>query len=211
MNDPSLQNLFSKMFESKTISPNYKKPHIIHTIMLLGQDNYGIGRYRIRKEVNLGEGSMKTMLSRLRDENLIDVLPHKQQGHILTPLGKDFLGKILEFMSFPLHIENDVNKYVIGKTAYYSIIPALKLKSPLDLGILQRDEAIKIGADGASVLVYNGVQLNFPVPHEYPVDIEEIDQSRLKNGDLIIIGGGEFSSTAILGVIAASISVVDIT
>ena len=102
------------------------------------------------------------------------------------------------------------NKFVIGKTAYYSIIPSHRLKSSLVLGIPQRDEAIKIGANGASVLVFNGDQLVFPNSNAYPAYIQEIDQNNLKIGDLIIIGGGDSSSTAILGVIAASISLVDI-
>lgn len=206
----SLSNLFSTMFKSKTITPHYQKAHIVHTILLLGEDDYGIGRYRIMKELHLGEGSIKTMLARLRDEGLIEAKKFRQQGHILTEKGKHLQKEILTYISRPRSLKNEENQFVIGKTAVFSVIPRERLKNTIVFGIPQRDEAIKIGANGATCVVFNGQDLVFPNSNDYLINIAELDKHQLKKGDIVLIGGGEDEGLATLGLIAATLSLIQI-
>ncbi len=206
----SLNNLFESMFKSKTISPNYRKPHIVHAILLMGEDDFGIGRYRIMKELNLGEGSIKTMLARFRDENLIDVQQHRQQGQKLTPKGKQVYQDIISYFSHPRELDNSHQKFVIGENAVFSIISANKLNETPQFGIPQRDEAIKIGAQGASCMIFNGKNLIFPNSDDFTVSIPELDSNKLHSGDVVVIGGGPDLGTATLGLIAAILSLIDL-
>lgn len=204
----SLSNLFSLMFKSRTISPNYQKAHIIHALLLLGDDDFGIGRYRIMKELNLGEGSIKTMLARFQEGNLIKAKKYRQQGHILTQKGKKLQQQILQYVSKPELMKNDQNQYVVGKKAVFSIIPKEHLKDTIEFGIPQRDEAIKIGANGATCVVFNGTHLVFPNSNEYLIKIPELKNKTLKKGDIVLIGGGDNEGIATLGLIAAALSII---
>ena len=143
-----LSKLLKRLFETKTITPSYKIPHILFCIMLIGKEPKGIGRYRIRKEINLGEGSIKTLLNRLKEENIIKVDKNRQKGHIITEIGKKIFHDLEKLISFPQELENKENKFVVGKIAYYSIVNQQYIKSNFGSSIEQRDEAITIVASG---------------------------------------------------------------
>ncbi|QEE14291.1 DUF4443 domain-containing protein [Promethearchaeum syntrophicum] len=208
MENSSLSKLLKRLFETKTITPSYKIPHILFCIMLIGKESNGIGRYKIRNEMNLGEGSTKTLLNRLKDENIIKVDKNRQKGHVITKIGKKIFQDLEKLISFPQELENKENKFVVGKIAYYSIVDQENIKNNLGSSINQRDEAIKIGGTGASCLTFNesnkfefsdGVSINLP-----------IEQKKLKNGDILIIGGGNSKGDAILATYASAISVLKI-
>jgi len=202
----SLSTLLKKLFETKTITPSYKIPHILFCIMLIGKESKGIGRYRIKKEMNLGEGSIKTLLNRLKEEKIIKVDKSRQKGHIITTTGKKIFQNIEKLISYPHELENKDNKFVVGKIAYYSIVDQDYIKNNLGSSIDQRDEAIKIGGTGATCLVYDGNQ-KFGFSDGVSI-ILPIKQKKLTKGDILIIGAGDSKSDAILTTYAAAISIV---
>ncbi len=204
----SLSKLLKRLFETKTITPSYKIPHILFCIMLIGKESQGIGRYRIRKEINLGEGSIKTLLNRLKEENIIKVDKNRQKGHIITEIGKKIFQDLEKLISFPQELENKENKFVVGKIAYYSIVNQQYIKSNFGSSIEQRDEAIKIGGTGATCLTYDGFQ-KFEFSDGISIDLP-IEKKRLKKGDILIIGAGNSKSDAILATYAAAISILKI-
>ena len=141
----ALSKLLRRLFETKTITPSYKIPHILYCIMVIAKESQGIGRYRIKNEINVGEGSIKTLLNRLKEENIIKVDKTRQKGHIITKNGQKILHDLEKLISYPQELENKENKFVVGKIAYYSIIDKQNIKNNWKSSIAQRDEAIKIG------------------------------------------------------------------
>lgn len=91
------------LFESKTIAPTYKLSHIIYTFFFLGKSSQGVGRYRIKDEIGLGEGSTKTLLTRLKDENFISIETKKQLGHSLTPKGLEIFNQLIQIIPIPMN------------------------------------------------------------------------------------------------------------
>jgi len=195
------------LFESKTIAPTYKLSHILYTFYFLGQSAQGIGRYRIKDEIGLGEGSTKTLLTRLKDENLISIETKKQSGHRLTPKGLEIFHLLTQIIPIPIELNNQQNRFVVGDFAYFSHISKNHVKENPEIGIAQRDEAIKIGGTGASVLTYHNHQFSFPdnFQIQLPIPVENVQE-----GDLIIIGGGKTKNIAVLSTIAASLSLISL-
>lgn len=195
------------LFESKTIAPTYKLSHILDTFFFLGKSPQGVGRYRIKDEIGLGEGSTKTLLTRLKDENFISIETKKQLGHSLTPKGLEIFNQLIQIIPIPIELNNLHNKFVVGEFAYFSHLSKKNLKEHLEIGIAQRDEAIKIGGTGASVLTYHNNQFSFPdnFQIQLPILIENVHE-----GDLIVIGGGKTKNLAVLSTIAASLSLISI-
>lgn len=209
-NDVNLPSLIKHLYESKTIAPNYKIPHIFFTIMFLGRQKKGIGRYRIKDEVGLGEGSMKTLLNRLKDENIIQAEAQRQKGHSLTNFGRNISNLLNEMVKYPTPIANQDNRVVVGKFACYTILKRTFLKDHFSIGIQQRDEAIKIGGSGATCLTYDGEKIVFPGEEKYAPDTQEINTEGLEKDDLVIIGGGKTPQKATLALFAGTISLLDI-
>ncbi|MHA1675433.1 MAG: DUF4443 domain-containing protein [Promethearchaeota archaeon] len=200
--------LVKSLFETKTVSPIYKKPHILYTIYIIGREKTGIGRYRIKNEVDLGEGSTKTLLNRLKDENIIHVDGSRQRGHTLSPKGELLFNKIVQTISYPREIENPNNSYVIGEKAFYALInPKYALIDYTRQTLAMRDEAIKIGGSGCSTLEFNGTKWFFPDSDSYKIDLRIQPNSSipLKKGTLMVIGGGSTQTSAILATFAASL------
>ena len=208
MENTSLSKLLKRLFETKTITPSYKIPHILFCIMLIGKESKGIGRYRIRKEINWGEGSMKTLLNRLKEENIIKVDKNRQKGHIITKIGKKIFQDLEKLISFPQELVNKENMFVVGKIAYYSVVDQEFIRSNLGPSIDQRDEAIKIGGTGATCLTYDGTQ-KFEFSDGVSINLP-IEQKQLKKGDILIIGAGNSKADAILATYAAGISILKI-
>ncbi len=204
----SLSKLLKRLFETKTITPSYKIPHILFCIMLIGKKSNGIGRYKIRNEMNLGEGSTKTLLNRLKDENIIKVDKNRQKGHIITKIGKKIFHDLEKLISFPQELVNEENKFVVGKIAYYSIVDQEYIKNNLGFSIDQRDEAIKIGGTGATCLTFDGTN-KFEFSDGVSITLP-IEQEQLIKGDILIIGGGSSKGDAILATYAAAISILKI-
>ena len=204
----SLSKLLKRLFETKTITPSYKIPHILFCIMLIGKESNGIGRYKIRNEMNLGEGSTKTLLNRLKDEKIIKVDKNRQKGHVITKIGKKIFQDLEKLISFPQELVNEENKFVVGKIAYYSIVDQEYIKKDLGPSIDQRDEAIKIGGTGATCLTFNGTD-KFEFSDGLSISLP-IKQKQLKKGDILIIGAGNSKGDAILATFAAANSILKI-
>jgi len=204
----ALSKLLRRLFETKTITPSYKIPHILYCITLVGKESQGIGRYRIKNEINLGEGSIKTLLNRLKEENIIKVDKTRQKGHIITKNGQKILHDLEKLISYPKELENKENKFVVGKIAYYSIINKQNIKNNWKSSIAQRDEAIKIGGTGATCLTYDGKQ-KFEFSDGMSINLP-IEQKQFNEGDILIIGAGNSKADAILATYAAAISILEI-
>lgn len=154
-----------------------------------------MGRKQLAEKLGVGEGSMRTILNTLKKQSLIT---SSRGGHALTTKGKNFLGKPLEF------VRVDASDLTVGEVDVATIVrgAAAKVKK----GIEQRDEAIKAGADGATVLVFKAGRLQFPDGFtEVNLKFEKlIETFRPREGDVVIIGTGRDAVKAEAGARAAA-------
>jgi DNA-binding PadR family transcriptional regulator len=159
--------------------PRFAEVHVRRALELIAEHKT-IGRKQLAKKLGVGEGSMRTILNQLKKQSLIT---SSRGGHALTAKGRHALGKPLEF------VQLDVGDLTVGEVDVATIIRGAATK--VKRGIEQRDEAIKAGADGATVLVFKAGKLRFPdgftrVEKGFAKSLIEIFTPC--EGDVIIIG-----------------------
>jgi len=130
--------------------PRFAEVHVRRALELIAKHKR-IGRKQLAGELGVGEGSMRTILNQLKKQKLIT---SSRGGHALTAKGKRSLGRPLEF------VQVDTGDLTVGKIDVATIVRGAAKK--IKRGIEQRDEAIKVGAQGATVLVFKRGKLQFP-------------------------------------------------
>jgi len=187
--------------------PAFTPVHIVTAILIIASEG-SIGRIALSKRLKIGEGSVRTIIKKLLEKDVIAV--DSIGGCNLTVTGagiatelKRLLVKRVPFdltemgitlPSYAIHVRSDVAK-----------MPLTKL----------RDIAVKNGTDGLVVFSYRTGRLTLPLLTDevykvYPKLAASFDESfRLIEGDSVIVG---FSSEAIRaeeGTLAAALAVID--
>jgi DNA-binding PadR family transcriptional regulator len=154
-----------------------------------------ISRQELSRWLSLGEGSVRTLLEELKREGLVASC---RSGHALTEKGRRYLGEPLRY------VQVEAGEITVGKVDVATLVRgAADRVRPLQ----QRDEAIRAGSLGATVLVFKKGRLHFPegfmeVPQETEKRLIQLLQPR--EGDAIIIGTGDSAVTARAGASAAA-------
>ena len=63
------------LFESLTIKPTFDYVHIILSLFVFGENPSGIGRYRLKDELQIGSGTAKSLVKKLKDVSEFIVVP----------------------------------------------------------------------------------------------------------------------------------------
>jgi hypothetical protein len=172
--------------------------HVYRTLLLLS-DGRRRGRKSLADSVNIGEGSMRTIVEFLRDKGYVDV---KQTGIKISIKGMEFVRNL------PIRMERlDPSDISI---AMRNVAVLVKNRADrVTLGIEQRDAAIKAGAEGATTIVVKDGKLL--VPPDYLLDKEkpEIAKGLRKllspsDGDIVIVGAAQEYDRAEDGALAAA-------
>jgi predicted transcriptional regulator len=173
-------NLFNDLID---VRASYTSVHIVKILFLLSEKP--MGRFQLMEEMGMGEATIKTLIKRLKKSKLIE---SSTRGNVLTKRGNELLKKILMKISKPIEITMD--DYAVGK--YNTAILVKKSSKKVKLGIEQRDEAIKIGADGATTLIFNNNKLTFPGCEKNITGLEKNLRKHFKieDEDVIVIGSG---------------------
>jgi len=216
------------LFESSTIKPSFEKVHVILALFIFDENPEGIGRYRLQKELMIGEGTAKSLLKKLNEKKkfIAVVVETKRKGHILTELGLQYLGKIKTIIPIIQRGESSVLKDIIIEPEETSVYFCLVRNSSHKItdGISQRDAAIKVNGSGATCLVYDGKNLVFP-SKSYSGNINNdsiIDEAlykyfesrlsekkvKLENNDVIAIGSGNSPQKARIATLNAALTLI---
>ncbi|MFQ5892556.1 MAG: DUF4443 domain-containing protein [Candidatus Methanofastidiosia archaeon] len=184
--------------KSEKANPRFDELHLIIALKIIS-DNKIVGRKRLMRELDLGEGSTRTILDKLKKEKLISSSPG---GHKITKKGREVLRK-----NMPKGEEISASDLTLSDKNYAILMKDVLVD--ISNGIEQRDEAIKAGADCGVILVFDGEKLRFPKDFDLKLShtdaIEEImTKFRPDRGDIIVIGGGSNKIRAIKGALAAS-------
>jgi predicted transcriptional regulator len=192
-------DLFKDMID---VRASYSPVEIVKILFLLSEKP--MGRLRLMKEMRMGEATVKTLLKRLKDKDLIK---SSTKGNLLTKKGKVLVRKILEKISKPIEIT--VDEYSVGK--YNTAILVKNSSKKIKSGIEQRDEAIKIGASGATTLICRDGKLVFPGCNKDVSELEKIFREKIKieNDDVIIIGSASDRKKSEDACIAVALSLIE--
>jgi len=189
------------------IPPSYTEAHVLMALENIGSHG-SIGRQRLSRILDIGEGATRTMVKRLSLEGLIKV---SRGGITLTRKGENLLSESRKKISGEIKVPKSSITVGCSNTA----VLVRNAASAVKRGIEQRDAAIKIGALGATTLVFDGSKLIIPSVEEEKFmrdPIHEILISKLKpkNGDVIIIGSAEDDHSASLGAKTAALELLKI-
>ena len=175
--------------------PRFTELHVRQALELIAQQRR-ISRKELGEKLGIGEGSTRTILDRLKERGLVT---SSRSGHALTAKGRRWIGKPFEYVRI------DAGGLTVGEVDVATIIRAAADK--VKRGIEQRDEAIKAGADGATVLIFKGKRLRFP---DSFMGIEEkiartiVEALKPREGDVIVIGTAGDAAKAEAGARAAA-------
>ena len=175
--------------------PRFTELHVRQALEFIAQQRR-ISRKELGEKLGIGEGSTRTILDRLKGRGLVT---SSRGGHALTAKGRRWLGKPLEY------VRVDAGDLTVGEVDVATIVRGAAKK--VKRGIEQRDEAIKAGADGATVLIFKGKRLRFP---DSFMGIEEriartfVEAFKPREGDVIVIGTAGNAAKAEAGARAAA-------
>ena len=176
--------------------------HVFKTLSILS-DGRRKGRKQLAEMVDVGEGSMRTIIEYLREREMIDV---KQTGVKISAKGHEFLSKLPIFME-----RVEPTDSTLGERSAAVLVKGQSMK--IKMGVEQRDSAIKAGAEGATTIIVSGGQL--VVPPDYDLDKERPEFAEtlrrllaVSEGDVIIIGTAKTYARAEDGALAAAFELI---
>ena len=166
-----------------------------------------LGRRALSHVLQIKDGIARGLTERLADSRIVSVT---ETGVQLTKVGRDALHKFLRQLSilkiFPLEgsdlIRDSRAMGIHVKGGYRAGMT----------GVIQRDEAIKAGAEGSITVAVVGRKLVIPPDNKNLADLAAKENSRLRSElelqdkDLIMVGFGKDSGVALAGALAAVLS-----
>jgi len=180
--------------------PKFDEYHVIKLLMILSEER-AIGRVRLSKALMIGEGTARTILSRMRELGLIE---ESKRGCVLTRLGR----KVTEVVKskIPYIAEVPVREFGIEGRGIGVLVKGV----PGNIDVVKlRDEAIKRGAK-ALITLLMGERLAMPtieddVMAKWPAIASIVlDTFKPSEGDAILIGVADDNLRAERGALMAA-------
>ena len=179
--------------------PKFNDYHIWKAFQCLDESN-PVGRKKLSQLLGIGEGSTRTILSMMQEQNMITI---GKSGILLTDAGIEFKKSVSMDVA-----DISISDLTIGDKDCAVRVP--KMARNVKYGCEERDAAIRSGATGATTLIYTNGKLIFP-GSDYPVDREVETKIRsvfsLKNDDVVIIGTGPTRESAEIGAVIAGLTI----
>ena len=185
----TLQKVADRYAPSRVLS--FDMVHVFKTLQLI-QENGHVSREKLCGDLALGEGTIKTLVRHLKMQNLI---VSTNAGTTMTKKGNSFFSELLS--SIPSEISLSKCAITLGKFNYAVLVK--QMSSMIKDGIAQRDAAIRMGASGATTLLFKDNKFLIPqTKFDSLKDEHQLSEQMIKNlhpqdGDVIIIGSDNYS------------------
>ena len=185
-------------------SPLFTEAHVVKALEEINAQK-GVGRLKLSKELQLGEGAARTLVKHLKNERLIEI---SKLGITLSEYGKRIFSDLRAVLSEQIEVPSSLLTVGLFNVA----ILVRGRANAVKYGLEQRDVAIMAGAKGATTLVFSKNKLTMPSSREEDVfkgnlTIRNLLLSKLnpKEGDVIIIGSADEKIRAEFGAKMAAI------
>lgn len=181
--------------------------HVFYALELLSQKP--VGRNKLAEKLNVGDGAVRTIISRLREAGLIET---SKEGCSLTKKGSEVWRQFEEI--FPKRVEIPNSKLIESDFNFAFLVKNCGQK--VESGIDQRDAAIIAGARKALIIVFKNGHLciesvSDSVEKQYPKAANLILKVLMpQENDVIIIAGADSALKAKRGAFAASWSLISV-
>jgi predicted transcriptional regulator len=179
--------------------------HIFYALELMAKET--LGRNKLAKKLNVGDGAVRTIISRLRNAGLIET---SKEGCSLTKKGLEIWRQFEQV--FPKRVE--IQKSELSESEFNFAFLVKNSGQKVRSGIDQRDAAIIAGARKALVSVFKNGHLHIEsvsdsIEKDYPKAASQIlKQLAPEDNDVIIIAGADSALKAKRGAFAASWSLI---
>jgi hypothetical protein len=179
----------------------FTRVHVLKALIAIGASGT-LGRGRLGALTGLGQGEVRTLIKRLKDNQLITI---ETGGCRLSRKGEKEYSLISSVLTWSSPVT--VKPLILGEKGW--AVVAANSEKKVRYGLEQRDAAVRAGADGAFTAVYKGRR--FTVPGE-GTDCEKdgpsepwvtIRKSNLHDGDVILVTGSARATDAEDGALAA--------
>jgi predicted transcriptional regulator len=185
----TLQTISSRYAPSRILS--FDMAHIFKALQII-EDRGHASRTLLCQELNLGEGAVRTLIKHLKMKELIET---SNAGTKMSEEGKRFFAEILSCL--PKGCSLPKCSIALGKYNYVVLLKQLSFA--IKSGIEQRDSAIKMGALGATTMLFKEGKFVMPDSNYESVKkepaIHELLMKKLEpvEGDVIIIGSDDIN------------------
>ena len=205
----SLKKFMQKIAGKKAPGPSttFTIFHVFYALELLAQTP--LGRNKLAEKLQVGDGAVRTIISRLRDAGLIET---SKDGCNLTSKGSEVWEQFEEI--FPRRVELPRSELSASQFNFAFLVKNCTLK--VGSGIDQRDAAIIAGARKALVIIFKNGHLRIEsvsdcIEKQYPVAAELILKDlKPRDNDVIIVAGADSALKAKRGAFAASWSLISV-
>lgn len=199
-----LDKVAERYYPSRVLT--FETAHIFKTLQVM-HHNEKASRSLLIDEIGLGEGSVKTLVKHLKMKNLVET---SKAGMWLTGKGETLFSNI----STAIPAEADIKECSITIGRFNHAILVKGLAKEVGSGIEQRDAAIKIGALGATTLVFRDNKL-FTSDKSYDIPVKDqkltsliIEKLKPENNDVIIIASADNKKIADLAAKRAALETI---
>ena len=183
-----LERVASRYAPSRALS--FDHVHVFAALQRIG--NKGItSRNALCSGLVLGEGTVKTLVKHLKMQGLIET---SNRGTKMTAKGKG----IYEGLLSAIPAEMSLPKCSVALSKFNYAVLVREFGFAVRLGIEQRDAAIKMGATGATTLLFKDNKFVMPaassndsLKKEHEVRRMLVEKLNPRDGDVIIIGSAD--------------------
>jgi len=186
-------------------SPTFERAHLLLAFITIGESRT-IGRGALAKRVGLGEGAIRTILKRLRDDGYMEV---NASGCSLTKDGLAAYRALRKLI--PGRLRLDSTTLTVGRKQVALLVRGGGGR--VGNGIPQRDAAIKVGASGATTYLLRDSRFQIPgdssdCEKDFPSPVWKKLRRELgpTDGDAIIVCGAEEELLSEIGALSAAIT-----
>lgn len=173
---------------------SYDPAHVLKSLQLASQSDK-ISRTLLQEELDLGEGSIKTLVKHLKMQELVET---SNAGMWMTTKGKNLYNKISETISAEMDLT--ICSVTLGKFNHAILVK--DIGDEITTGIEQRDAAIKVGAIGATTLIFHDGKFLMPdrkqdsLRRDIKLKENIIETLQPQENDVIIIASSENKKNA---------------
>lgn len=187
--------------------PHLTPVQLLNALVLIDQEG-PVGRRALAQALQINDGVTRGLLERLAEQGLVEV--SEGTGVRLSKQGRETLQKYLKQVAVRKIKTLDKTELVPGRISV--AIHLSKRYRPGITGLSQRDEAIKVGAEGTITMAVLNGKLSIPPDNKKVSELSPREDSRIQElfhpseNDLVIIGFGKDSNRALSGALAAVLS-----
>jgi len=178
-------------------APSFIEVHVIKALETISAEG-GVGRTKLSEVLGLGGGATRTLVKHLRNEEMIEV---SRSGIVLSKFGE----KVFSDLKSRISEEIEIPKSPLTVGAFNVAVLIRNAAGLVQYGVEQRDAAIKVGASGATTLVFSRNKLTMPgvskdvFQNIQPIHDALISKLKPKKNDVIIIGSANEKRAAEFG------------